>query len=191
MESCRKRLRRTRTPADRRVAWAAAATGLLTAAAVSPAGADPLGGMWTGEAFGRALLIIAVAALAVFLVYVALVLLIEAKILNLCLKAGFRRCLGYATLANVISGAVGWLWAVAAQTRGWKAAVMGHEWNELGVLFVRSYLVALAVEGLIVLLMVGKQADAKTVLKAVAWANAASYVLAMPFLYLASMLVYM
>jgi len=134
---------------------------------------------------------IAIAALAVFVAYVAFVLLIEAKILNLFLKAGFRRCLGYSTLANVYSGVVGWLWAVAAQTDGWKAAVLAHEWNRLGVLFVRSYLVAVAVEGLIVLLMAGKRADAKTVLKAVAWANAASYVLTMPFLYLASVLTYM
>jgi len=191
METLRKRLRRTRTPAGRRLAWAAAAAGLLSAAAISAARADPLGGMWAGEAFGRAMLPIAIAALAVFVAYVAFVLLIEAKILNLFLKAGFRRCLGYSTLANVYSGVVGWLWAVAAQTDGWKAAVLAHEWNRLGVLFVRSYLVAVAVEGLIVLLMAGKRADAKTVLKAVAWANAASYVLTMPFLYLASVLTYM
>jgi len=136
------------------------------------------------------LLGIAIAALAIFLAYVAFVLLIEAKILNLFLKAGFRRCLGYSTVANVCSGVVGLLWSLAARPGGWKVAVLTHEWNRLGVLFVRSYLVAVAVEGLIVLLMAGKQADPKTVLKAVAWANAASYVLTLPFLYLASVLTY-
>ena len=188
MELFGKRIRWTRTPADRRLAWAAAAAALLLAAGFSPAHADPIGGMWAGEAMGSGLLFAALGALAVFLGYVAVVVLVEAKILNLFLKTGFRRCVGYSTLANVASGVVGLLWRIAAQTGGWKLAVVGHQWNRLGVLFVRSYLVAVAVEGLIVLLMVGKRYDAKTVIKAMAWANAASYVLAMPFLILASVL---
>ena len=190
MGSFRKRLRWMRTPADRCFACTAAATALLSAAGVSPAHADPLGGMWAGDAMGSGLLFAALGALAVFLACVAVVLLVEAKILNLFLKTGFWRCLGYSTPANVASGVVGWLWRMAAGTGGWKLAVVHHEWNTLAVLFVRSYLVAVAVEGLIVVLMVGKRADAKTVIKAVAWANAASYVLAMPFLYLASVLAF-
>ena len=176
------------TLADRRLARAVAATALVSAAVVSPAHADPLGGMWDG--LGTALLVLALGALVVFLAYVAVVILVEAKILNLFLKVGFGRCLGYSTLANVASGVVGLLWRMAGQTGGWKLAVVHHQWNTLGVLFVRSYLVAVAVEGLIVLLMLRKQADEKTAIKAVAWANAASYVLSVPFLYLASVLVF-
>jgi len=184
MASFRKRLRWNRKSADRCFACAAAAAALLLAAGFSPAHADPIGGMMAG--LGAALFFGALAVLAVFLAYVAVVLLVEAKILNLFLKVGFRRCLGYSTLANVASGVVGWLWSAAARTGGWKLAIVHHQWNTLGVLFVRSYLVAVAVEGLIVLLMVGKRADARTVIKAVAWANAASYVLSVPVLFMAS-----
>ena len=107
--------------------------------------------------------------------YVWPVCLVEAGILKLFFKVGYVRCLWYAVVANLVSTGIGLLWMVYSNGGGWKTAIFDHEMGRLTLLLVRSFLVTVAEETLVVLLLVGKLADVRTVLKAVTAANVVSY----------------
>ena len=118
---------------------------------------------------------------AVFALYVAYspaVWLIEAAILNVFLKRGYWRCLGYAAVANIVSTGIALLWyGHWGQNTGWKTSWLEGPPGRVVPLFVRSYLVTVAEESVVVLLMLGKLGNVKTALKSVAAANAVSYAL--------------
>jgi len=114
----------------------------------------------------------------VLLFYPGPVCLLEAGILKLFLKVGYLRCLWYAVAANVVSAMIGILWMVYANEQGgWKWAIWYHEMGRLSLLLVRSFLVTVAEETVVVLLMVRNWAGAGLVFRAVAAANVVSYAL--------------
>jgi len=121
-------------------------------------------------------------AVLIWLLYVGAVCLAEAGILKLFFKVGYLRCLGYAALANFVSAAIGFLWmlfpAPQAPHAGWKTALLFHQHTSiLTVLLVRSFLVTVAEETVVILLLARKWAGVGLVLKAVATANVISYAL--------------
>jgi len=142
---------------------------LLSAAllAVTPASADDMF-MASGvlEAMGLA-----------FIIWIAATLFIEAWILNAFLKLGYRRALAYSILANLASALLSLLWAGMFREGGWKIALLSHEWGALARLFVRSYVVTVAEEGMAVALLMRNRRSIGTVFAAVAVANLASYAL--------------
>lgn len=135
--------------------------------AVSPASADDMM-MASGvlEAMGWA-----------FIIWIGATLFIEAWILNAFLKLGYRRALAYSVLANLASALLSLLWAGLFQESGWKIALLSHEWGILLRLLVRSYVVTMAEEGMVVALLMRNRRSIGTVFTAVALANLASYAL--------------
>ena len=135
--------------------------------AVSPASADDMM-MASGvlEAMGWA-----------FIIWIGATLFIEAWILNAFLKLGYRRALAYSVLANLASALLSLLWAGMFREGGWKIALLSHEWGTLARLLVRSYVVTVAEEGMVVALLMRNRRSIGTVLAAVALANLASYAL--------------
>jgi len=155
---------------------------LLSAAllAVTPASADDMF-MASGvsEAMGLA-----------FFIWIGVTLFIEAWILNAFLKLGYPepgippsyglgypRALAYSILANLASALLSLLWAGMFREGGWKIALLSHEWGTLARLLVRSYVVTVAEEGMVVALLMRNRRSIGTVFTAVAVANLASYAL--------------
>ena len=119
-------------------------------------------------------------ALLIWLLYVGAVCLVEAGILKLFFKIGYVKCLGYAAVANFVSAGIGFLWqlypgGIWHLGEGWKAAIAQHETGRLTILLVRSFLVTVAEETVVILLLARKWAGVGLVLKAVAVANVVSY----------------
>jgi hypothetical protein len=134
-----------------------------------------------GSDFAMGMLVIgAVIAVVVGIGYTAIVSVIEGSLLNRFLKLGLRQALVYSLLANFVSAAVGLLWYIAASQPGWKSALLGSSSGDAVLLFVRSFVVAVAVEGWVVMLLLRDRRKAAAVFKAVAWANVVSYVLSIP-----------
>ena len=108
--------------------------------------------------------------------------LVEAAVLNAFLKRGYWNCFGYAAAANTVSTAVGaiWFWAATqegtATAKGWKMAFVDATYAKVAILMVRSYIVTVAEETVVVAL-VARLKDIRISLKAVAAANAVSYAL--------------
>ena len=116
-------------------------------------------------------------AVAAFLGLIAATIAVEAWVL--CASLGLKRDEGitYSLWANLASGLVGAVWWLMGGEMGWKTAVLGHHWGIAGMSVVRSYLVTLAVETAVLVLLLRHYPDTKKVLRASALANAASYVL--------------
>ena len=108
--------------------------------------------------------------------------LVEAAILNAFLRRGYWNCFGYAAAANIVSTVVGAVWFfVATQegtatAKGWKMAFVDATYAKVAVLMLRSYIVTVAEETVVVAL-VARLRDIRIPLKAVAAANAVSYAL--------------
>jgi hypothetical protein len=118
------------------------------------------------------------AVFAFLAAYSPAVWLVEAAILNIFLERGYWRCLGYAAVANIVSTGIALLWYYNwGQETGWKMSLVDGPPGRTGALFVRSYLVTVAEETVVVLLMLGKLGNVRTALKSVAAANAVSYAL--------------
>jgi hypothetical protein len=147
--------------------WVGAAAGLFVLAA-APARANDM----SFEAIGLAL-----GFLAAFPIYSVATWLIEAGVLNAFFRVGYWECVWYAAAANVVSTGVGLLWLSASGGKGWKMALASGQLDRLALLLVRSFLVTVAIETMVVMLMVRKWMDARTALKAVATANGVSYAL--------------
>ena len=108
--------------------------------------------------------------------------LVEAAVLNAFLKRGYWNCFGYAAAANIVSTVVGaiWFWAATqegtATAKGWKMAFVDAASAKVAILMLRSYIVTVAEETVVVAL-VARLKDIRTPLKAVAAANGVSYAL--------------
>jgi len=143
---------------------------LLPAAAQAD---DMIGGNL--ESLGEALLMAAVAAVAAVLAFTAVACLLEGYVMNLFLKLGYRRCFWYAVVANLVSMGLGLIWYYAGGEVGWKTALVHGEFGRVALLMARSFVITLAEETVVVVLLVRKQRDFQATLKAMIAANAASY----------------
>jgi len=128
-----------------------------------------LGGMLV--LFGLA----AVAAVAAVVGFTAAACFVEGYIMNLFLKLGYRRCFWYAVAANLVSMGLGLIWYYAGGRVGWKTALIHGEFGRVALLLARSFVITVAEETMVVVLLVRKQRDFGTVFKAVAAMNAVSY----------------
>ena len=174
--------RETGSVRRRRISIAIGAIALLLATllASSPALADD---MFLASGFLEAIGLM-------FIIWIGVTLFVEALILNAFLKLGYSepggpgsfglgylRALGYSFVANLVSALLSWLWAGLFQEGGWKVALLAHQWGPLARLFIRSYVVTTAEEGMVVALLVRNRRSIGTVFTAVCVANLASYVL--------------
>lgn len=163
------------------LASAAGAVSLL-AAAVGPAYANDLGLFRTDPREGLVGTIGSVA-------YSPVVWLIEAAVLNAFIRRGYWWCLLCASVANIASTLVSlvWYWSNLVISghifgpseggEGWKTAwVYGH-WNQFAPLLVRSYLVTVIVEAVVVVLMTLKRTNVLVSVKAVVAMNGLTYAL--------------
>lgn len=116
---------------------------------------------------------------SVIIAYAVSTFIIEGILLNMLLKQGWGRSFALATVANIVSATIGLMWYVAQGgfPGGWKEAFAMGSHNRLALLFVRSYLITVAEETVVVGLMLGKSVQFKTTFKAVAITNLISYVL--------------
>lgn len=119
-------------------------------------------------------------SLAAFFVYSVLTWPIEGAILSRFLKVGFWRCLGCAIVANVVSTGLGLVWMEIWGRGGWKVALWNHDYDAFALLLVRSFLITLVEEGIILSLLLRKRRDTRMILKAATWANAITYGLSVP-----------
>jgi hypothetical protein len=109
--------------------------------------------------------------------FTAVTCFLEGYIMNLFLKLGYRRCFWYAVVANLVSMGLGLIWYYAGVQVGWKAVLMYGEFGTVALLLACSFVITVAEETVVVVLMVRKQRDFETTFKAVAAANAVSYAL--------------
>jgi hypothetical protein len=149
--------------------WLGAAAGLSVLAA-APARANDI-------IFGDIGLMLGF--LAALPIYSVATWLIEAGVLSAFFRMGYWQCVGYAAAANIVSTGVGLLWMMSSGGGGWKIELARRQLpvDRLAVLFIRSFLVTVAVETIVVMSMLRKEVDFRTGLKAVASANAVSYAL--------------
>jgi len=150
---------------------AAAAAALLLLAA-SAAQADDL---FTPAALGKGLTLMLASSPLAWAIYTAVICLIESVVLKVFLRAGYLRCLGYAVVANAVSAAISAMWYFTGGNLGWKTAWILERWASVAVLLIRSYLVTVAVEALVVSLMVRGRRSSAITLAAVAVANVVTY----------------
>jgi len=129
---------------------------------------------------GGALLLMGAAALAAAAGvggFTVAVCLLEASLMDRFLKLGYRRCFGYAVVANLVSMGLGLIWYEAGGRVGWKTALIQGEFGMVAWLLLRSFIITLAEETVVVMLLLRKQRDFETTFKAVLAANAGSYAL--------------
>jgi hypothetical protein len=109
--------------------------------------------------------------------FTAVTCFLEGYIMNLFLKLGYRRCFWYAVVANLVSMGLGLIWYYAGGQTGWKTALRHGEFGAVALLLARSFIITIAEETVVVVLLLRKQRDFETAFKAVAAMNAASYAL--------------
>jgi hypothetical protein len=142
--------------------------------AAAPALADP---------FSAEMMVTGLIALIVVIPFSIATWFIEAAVLNYILKLDYSLAFTYSLVANLVSFFLGLIWASVLGESGWKAAFMFGQLDRMALLFLRSFVVTVAEEGLIILLLVGKGRDNKTTLGAVLAANAVSYAIGAPVMY--------
>ena len=114
--------------------------------------------------------------------YSPLTWLVEAAVLNAFLEWDYWDCFRLAAAANIVSTVVGLIWFTGATqdggavAKGWKTAFVDAASGQVAILMLRSYIVTVAEETVVVAL-VARLRDIRTALKAVAAANAVSYAL--------------
>jgi len=112
--------------------------------------------------------------------------LVEAYVLQRFLGLRYWRCFLYATVANIVSTGIGMLWLFAgSEGYGWKTAWFRDDVDHLAALFVRSFLVSVAEETVVVALFLVGRAGFVRVMWAVAAANGVTYIGALVLLVLA------
>ena len=164
-----------------RTARSSAAFG-LGLAAFAGAAAPALANDFNVAAFGKGLALMMAYSPVTWIVYAVFVSLIEALVLRLVLKIGYRWSLLYAVAANAVSTVIGALWYMAGEGMGWKTAWMMERWQIVVPLLLRSYLVTVAEESVVIALILRKRFDIAAILKVVAAANAVSYALTVGFM---------
>jgi len=121
--------------------------------------------------FGLAV-VTAVAAVAAFM---AAACLVEGYVMNLFLKLGYRRCFWYAVVANLVSSGLGLIWYYAGGQVGWKTAMIHGQFGTVALLMARSFVITVAEETVVIVLLLRKERGFEAAFKAVAAMNAASY----------------
>ena len=102
---------------------------------------------------------------------------IEAAILNHYLRLGYWKLFGLSALVNVVSTALGLeFWPLVFRGEGWKAAIVMGSLDRLAVLFLRSFVLTVAEEALILALALRRRVRA--IILAVVLANLVTYALA-------------
>ena len=155
--------------------WALLPAAVLLSTATT-AHSCPLGDDW-----GMFMVLMAI-GLFVYPVYVLVMWLIEAAVLRRALQVGFWRALWFSFAANAASIAVGLEWSDRTGQRGWKATLLTGQWDRVGLLFFRSFVVTVAVQTVVVLLLMGRRADVRFGFRAVLLANVATYAATLPVL---------
>jgi hypothetical protein len=151
--------------------WLMALVGMLMLAAVAPAHADDF---FAG--LGAALDHVANIYLTL-LVFNVVSWFIEAWILNRYLRVGYWKLFGLSALVNIVSTALGFFhWKLLLGFEGWKTAIVYGDWGRVGILFLRSFVITVAEEGLILMAIV--RGRARAVWRGVLAANLVTYVLA-------------
>jgi hypothetical protein len=102
---------------------------------------------------------------------------IEAWILNRYLRLGYWKLFGLSALVNIVSTALGLrFWPSVFGREGWKTAIVFGDWRMLGALFLRSFVLTVAEEGLILMAILRRRVRAIVI--GVVVANLVTYVLA-------------
>lgn len=172
----------------RKARWlvATSAAVALVSLIVGPAHADAIAaGLAAGFAEGVALFFLVVLGPILIPFYAAVIAFIEAYGLNVVLNLGYRRCFKYAFLANIVSTSVGFLWYTAVwlaggEATGWKTSIRAYWAGDAGVgvfilLFVRSLVVSVAAETLVLFLGLRRERATWSIFTAASFANALSY----------------
>jgi hypothetical protein len=165
---------RARVPSRIRVC-----TGFVALLALLPTAAfadDMIAGN-LGGALAMAFALAAVPAVAAVAAFTVVVCLLEASLMDRFLKLGYRRCFWYAVVANLVSMGLGLIWYQAGGQVGWKTAMIQGEFGMVAWLLLRSFVITIAEEAVVVALLLRKRRDFETTIKAVLAANAASYAL--------------
>jgi len=102
---------------------------------------------------------------------------IEAGILRYYLRLGYWKLFGLSALVNVVSTALGLeFWPLVFGQEGWKTAIALGLLDKLAALFLRSFVITIAEEALILVLALRRRVRAIVI--AVVVANLLTYVLA-------------
>jgi hypothetical protein len=119
----------------------------------------------------------AVVTVSALLAFAGATCFLEAYIMNLFLKLGYRECFWCAVVANLTSMGLGLIWYFAGGQMGWKTALIHGETGRVMFLLARSFVITVAEETVVVALLVRKERDLLITLKAVVAMNAVSYAL--------------
>ncbi len=151
--------------------WSTALVAMLLVLAVAPAYADNV-------VSGLAVAFEHVANIYLtLLVFNVVSWFIEAWILNRYLRLGYWKLFGLSALVNIVSTALGLrLWPSVLGREGWKTAMVFGDLRMLGVLFLRSFVLTVAEEGLILMAILRRRVRAIVI--GVVVANLVTYVLA-------------
>jgi len=116
---------------------------------------------------------------SVIIAYAIATFVIEGIILQMLLQQGWGRSFALAAAANIVSAGIGLIWYVAqgGYPGGWKTAFAEGEHDRLALLFVRSYLITVAEETVVIGLALANLVQFRKVFKAVVITNLVSYVL--------------
>ena len=109
--------------------------------------------------------------------YTIVICFIEAAVLNAVLKSRYWSCFKWVLVANVVSTVLAVMWLFVLGEGGWKMALTAGNTRLFWGLIARSFVVTVAEETLVVALIVRQRFGIGHVLKAVAAANAVSYLL--------------
>jgi hypothetical protein len=119
--------------------------------------------------------------LLVLFVYLLPVVPTEAGVFNAILKLGYRRCLQLSLAANTASTLIGLVCGFAGMGEGWKSAwlLIGEkpDYPHIAALLLRSFLVTVTVETLVLLRLLRKAREPGRTLQAAVAANVVSYAL--------------
>jgi hypothetical protein len=100
---------------------------------------------------------------------------VEAAILKFLAPLGYWKWFMYSTVANIVSTAISLLWYFRGEQQGWKTALLTG--SPLLILFLRSYLVTVAEETVVIALLIGSRSTFRRTLGWVAAANALTYLI--------------
>lgn len=156
---------------------------LLIRFAASAALADDMIGLSPAalNAMGHAMTFAFVAFLAS---YSPVIWVVEAAVLQRLIPLPFRQWLLYSAIANIVSSAISLLWyfGLDHSEQGWKTSLLAK--SPFLILFVRSFLVTVAEETVVVALFLGTRATFRRGLGAVVAANGVTYAIGLVILLL-------
>ena len=140
---------------------------------IAPACANDI----TPEAIAKGFAMMAAHNPISWIVYTVFVTLIEAVAVCLILRIRYSQSFTYLLLANGVSAAFAALIYFTGGGEGWKTAIVLEHWGSVTALFIRSYLVTVAEETVVMALLFRGRFGFEKVITAVAVGNAASYLI--------------